>query len=529
MHQTIKSESILSKHQQRGLSPIWHFYTDMIRARLHNELTVPGTELTQQAVDAFSSYRAFIPSEDVNHIITLLFKSEETSDLHDQVLSIALTGHSGGSMGRKIGLKSFGKLLVLMRKRPSEELDRIVLSAVRGCYLPDAVGSKESQGDVVRVVVDDDVKGKPIGLYADVASMVDEETVRFLFSNTSQLRSETLRYLLAAASSHRALLADLICGVGKDIGQELAIALFDGMSMALSIRTGSKFDWVRWAQEKEMEAIKILHKKLKKRLVKEFADIVAGISEVFKRDDLRAATFALRLISLFPATFTPSLLDNVVELLHAPQYTPVDWELACTTSHYYSRCFVALAKHENAGTRDVSALIIIWLKLLRELYAQKKKDVELGNAGATALVDDLVQFLQEIEGSKQVEVVEDIMRHAYGQDLVKSYLQSTMRYRLGDPAALGGLTAFARLLYLNEVCQQSKQHSGACIVTPHFVVLAFQIRPSFPSIRPHYFDRYAHDAFSNEKDPPTDIRAGRRYQSSGESQFSHQSMPSCES
>ncbi|KAJ3057559.1 hypothetical protein HK097_000025 [Rhizophlyctis rosea] len=449
VHETLKNESTLAQSKQRGLPPLWHLYTSIIRSNIHTELTAQPSKLSRGSVEAFSTFRAFMASDDVDHIITLLFQSEETSDLHDRMLSIALSGGGGIGMGRKIGIKSFGKLLLLTPKRPSEELDSILLKTVEACYLPDAVRSAGGGGDVVRVVIDDGEE-ELTGLYADVASIVDEETVRFLFSTPSQARSNILRYLLEAATSHRALVADLVCEAGKEIDVELALVLLDGMIMALSVEVGGKIDWIEWVQEKEMEAMKVLQKKVKKTLAKEITAAVVGRSEIFRRGDLRAATFARRLIDLFPKTFTPSLLDNVVEQLHASQDTPEDWALACSTLHQYSSCFIAMAKHDDAGSRGISLLIIICLKVLREFYAQSKKDIEVENDDAPALVGVLERSLEMIEDGKQVEVVEEIMKHAHGRDFVKSYMQSTLRYRLGDSAALAGLAALVRLLYTNE-------------------------------------------------------------------------------
>ncbi|KAJ3040726.1 nucleolar pre-ribosomal-associated protein 1 [Rhizophlyctis rosea] len=458
VHDTITQERSSIPTTRQPLPSIWPIYTDRILSRAHHDLSSPSSTPSPTVIRAFSTFRSFLAPEDLNHIITQLFESPVISDAHDQMLTVALTGGDQasvrGAVGRKIGMKSFGKLLMLMRNRPSEDIDAIVLRTVEAAYVPNALlGGEESGGDVVRVVVDDEERGhgdKLDALYADVASLVDEETMRFLVTNPTGTRARIARILVEASPVHRIWVIDWVGEAGKQVDRDLAVMLLDGLVMALSTVKDGSAEWVGSVTEKEMEAAKVLHKRVKKNLVAALVEFTGEEREVFRIGDERGVGFALRLTGLFRKSYTASLLNDVIEHLHATTESSPKWATACAWAHQYMGSFDNIARHAEDGVQSLQSLILICLKLLREVYAQQKKNVEENKTVFAGLVGDWLRILGGLSDEKKTEVVESILRDDHGKEVIKSYIQTTLRYRLVDPAALEGLVAVVQLLYAKE-------------------------------------------------------------------------------
>ncbi|KAJ3294460.1 hypothetical protein HK104_003568 [Borealophlyctis nickersoniae] len=432
------------------LPTVWRLYTTRVQDRVFSELAADTATPSSDTVSAFSAFRSFLDAEDIDKLLARLFQISATSTQHDQMLFLALTA-VGGREGRTIRAEDFGKLLELMRTRPSVEVDRIVLGALLGATVPEALrDSSEIGAGFIRVVVTGSGDSSSDGvLFADVPQMFDEASLRFLVKDANGIKLEILRALIEASPVHRSWAINYVRKSARKLGDEAAVVFLESLVTSLSVMQSAgggrkKVTWAASATSKDREAIASLHSRVSGMLAEKMRQRVSGHAETGPSLGAREGEKMFRLVQLFPGDYIGAF-DTVVS-----QPKPTDAVIACAWAGEYFESILSSSENEADQAAGTIRTLKISLWALRSFFAERKKSIvhDDGEKAVGRLLGLLKNLIKgSLGGGAGIKVVESLLVTEELREIVKGFMLTSLKYRLADENVLQVLDALVQALY----------------------------------------------------------------------------------
>ncbi|KAI9205645.1 ribosome 60S biogenesis N-terminal-domain-containing protein [Polychytrium aggregatum] len=394
---------------------------------------------TQISADAilrvFELFRHHIRPHDLDKIIKALFESavrdKEKIYSHSELLSLALT--ADGSTDRRISSCSFVLLLELIKLKQSPDLDILALGTLQRCY---SRGVAVAQPGFAVYASDDD------SVPCNAALLIDSQIVDY-FARQADVGGQVLQLLATHSPAHRNYIIRNV--VPKSLkGTAMSEMLLAGLLQGVCGPPESLAE--KWQPEElspYLDAIQALWNEVEERSLDTLFKSLTG-QHAFHADEVAKVSIPIYVAHLTHPSWSGSFF---ADLLSKTRDTKA--QDSASRLHWLPVLLPGLSRLEEPAARparEAAGQILVPIIALRAYYHSKKKcaggeDEELA---ARNLSRHLVRSLEAAD-QETVEVL--LANDDKALEEIKSYIVSTLKYRVADLVALEALTSLIQVLY----------------------------------------------------------------------------------
>ncbi|KAJ3083057.1 nucleolar pre-ribosomal-associated protein 1 [Rhizoclosmatium hyalinum] len=448
-------QKFLPVDYSRSTSGIYDEYIHLVRDSLLSELSpFANYQISESVVNAFEIVRSFMTESDLNRILEAVLvipvlNNVSQLTVQNRLISCILTVESrtksqSSSEYRHITSQAFKRLLKLLQDCPSQELDQIFESAVLASLSPSSL----QDGRVAfRVSAPAGVGMTDCQIYAQVASLIDLETISALLSHPTPSRLNALKYLVASSP----LIRGYVLKDAASLKGAVAEIVLEGSLLGLtSVTSASEVNWTETSTEAERTQVGKLKNAADAFITKMVEHILnGGETSLFKVKDERSIVsriVGLRLFSSKSADFFPNLLQI---FLSTTELTDVRGSLFWLNRHF--DCLV-LAESFEEGAQ--STIFSVFIKAIRA-YLQSRKRVEfpVGSQDAELQFETYAaELMAKIESHwRSSDNVQLLLSSGFasgeGLSVLTDFFKTGLKYRLTDPRVLEFLSQLAAIVY----------------------------------------------------------------------------------
>ncbi|KAJ3296327.1 nucleolar pre-ribosomal-associated protein 1 [Rhizoclosmatium sp. JEL0117] len=446
-------QKFLPVDYSRSTSGIYDEYIHLVRDSLLSELSpFANYQISESVVNAFEIVRSFMTESDLNRILEAVLvipvlNNVSQLTVQNRLISCILTVESrtksqSSSEYRHITSQAFKRLLKLLQDCPSQELDQIFESAVLATLSPSSL----QDGRVAfRVSAPAGVGMTDCQIYAQVASLIDLETISALLSHPTPSRLNALKYLVASSP----LIRGFVLKDAASLKGAVAEIVLEGSLLGLtSVTSTSEVTWTETSTEAERTQVGKLKNAADAFITKMVEHILNGGETSLVKDErsIVSRIGGLRLFSSKSADFFPNLLQS---FLSTTELTDVRGSLFWLNRHF--DCLV-LAESFEEGAQ--STIFSVFIKAIRA-YLQSRKRVEfpVGSQDAELQFETYAaELMAKIESHwRSSDNVQLLLSSGFasgeGLSVLTDFFKTGLKYRLTDPRVLEFLSQLAGIVY----------------------------------------------------------------------------------
>ncbi|ORY53237.1 hypothetical protein BCR33DRAFT_845432 [Rhizoclosmatium globosum] len=446
-------QKFLPVDYSRSTSGIYDEYIHLVRDSLLSELSpFANYQISESVVNAFEIVRSFMTESDLNRILEAVLvipvlNNVSQLSVQNRLISCILTVESrtksqSSSEYRHITSQAFKRLLKLLQDCPSQELDQIFESAVLASLSPSSL----QDGRVAfRVSAPAGVGMTDCQIYAQVASLIDLETISALLSHPTPSRLNALKYLVASSP----LIRGYVLKDAASLKGAVAEIVLEGSLLGLtSVTSTSEVTWTETSTEAERTQVGKLKIAADAFITKMVEHILNGGETSLVKDErsIVSRIVGLRLFSSKSADFFPNLLQS---FLSTTELTDVRGSL-----FWLNRQFDCLVLAESFEEGAQSTIFSVFIKAIRA-YLQSRKRVEfpVGSQDAEWQFETYAaELMAKIESHwRSSDNVQLLLSSGFasgeGLSVLTDFFKTGLKYRLTDPRVLEFLSQLAGIVY----------------------------------------------------------------------------------